>query len=120
MMDSGVSRKRGSASHVPCGTDGRRSLRDAWHQSGIRSLRACYVAPYVLPHGAELVVERPAAEDGYRLQLQAMERVWSSLESLMNAVGLVGADGQVTVNVDQCKVAFERFPASPTTSSGDR
>lgn len=52
-----------------------------------------------LLHGAELVVERAAADDDFRLQLQAIDRVKGSLELLMKAVGLVGGDSSVTVNI---------------------
>jgi hypothetical protein len=47
---------------------------------------------------AETIVERAGADDDYRLQLQAIDRVKSSLELVMRAVGMIGPDVQVTVD----------------------
>jgi hypothetical protein len=51
-----------------------------------------------LMHFAETIVERAGADDDYRLQLQAIDRVKSSLELVMRAVGMIGADVSVTVD----------------------
>jgi hypothetical protein len=55
-----------------------------------------------LMHFAETIVERAGADDDYRLQLQAIDRVKSSLELVMRAVGMIGPD--VQVNVDNRQV----------------
>jgi hypothetical protein len=51
-----------------------------------------------LMHFAEVIVERAGADDDYRLQLQGIDRVKSSLELVMRAVGMIGADVSVTVD----------------------
>jgi hypothetical protein len=53
-------------------------------------------------HFAEVIVERAGADDDFRLQLQGIDRVKSSLELVMRAVGMIGPD--VQVNVDNRQV----------------
>ncbi|MGA9018172.1 MAG: hypothetical protein WB438_04460 [Candidatus Cybelea sp.] len=60
---------------------------------------------------AETIVERAGADDDYRLQLQAIDRVKSSLELVMRAVGMIGADVQVTVDARQ-QNAFVGWPTA--------
>lgn len=122
----GASRKGGnvaSSPHAGRASSGRCSscgisVADTEPQSLLRRAER-------LLHGAELVVERAAADDDFRLQLQGIDRVRSALELLMKAVGLVGGDGQVTVNVDQRKLAIATLAALPAAfvermSNGDR
>ena len=51
-----------------------------------------------------MIVERAGADDDYRLQLQGIDRVKSSLEFVMRAVGMIGADVQVTVDNRQANL----------------
>lgn len=62
---------------------------------------------------AETIAAQAQRDDDARLALQAVDRARSSLETMMRATGLIGGDGQVTVNVDARKVAFERLARLP-------
>lgn len=101
---------RGAASQAGRQTDGRCrecniSVADAEPQSLLRRAER-------LVHNAELVVERAAADDDWRLQLQALDRVRSALELVMKAVGLLSSDGATTTVDNRTLVVqlFESFP----------
>lgn len=62
---------------------------------------------------AETIVARASADEDYRLMLQAIDRARSAMELVMKAVGMIGGDGAVTVNVDQRKLAIENLARLP-------
>lgn len=60
---------------------------------------------------AEVAAERAGADGDFRLQLQAVDRIKSSVELVMRAVGMIGADVQVTVDARQ-QNAFVGWPTA--------
>jgi len=48
---------------------------------------------------AETIVTKASADEDYRLQLMAIDRVRGALELTMKAIGQIGGDGAVTVNL---------------------
>lgn len=48
---------------------------------------------------AETIVAKASADEDYRLQLMAIDRVRGALELTMKAIGQIGGDGSVAVNV---------------------
>lgn len=62
---------------------------------------------------AETIATTAQRDDDARLALQAVDRARASMETMMRATGVLGGDGQVTVNLDARKLAFASLAQIP-------
>jgi hypothetical protein len=65
---------------------------------------------------AETIVTKASADEDYRLQLMAIDRVRAALELTMKAIGQIGGDGAVVVNVDARTQVAQMFESLPETT----
>jgi hypothetical protein len=56
---------------------------------------------------AETIAAQAQKDDDARLALQAVDRARASMETMMRGTGLIGGEGQVTVNIDARKRVVE-------------